>query len=131
MAAAALICGTAAVCFNTACHSYIPILLDGRDLLEGNAKLQGSEAATQVAGPGATGAARPGVRRGIKAVEPDRAPDEARAPLRRRIVEGLRFVGRNRYLRRWLPRACEHDLPRTHEPEQAHAGDSRGMRGAV
>ncbi|MFD9509810.1 MFS transporter [Streptomyces mirabilis] len=51
----ALICGTAAVCFNTAYHSYIPIVLDGRNLLEGNAKLQGSEAAVQVAGPGAAG----------------------------------------------------------------------------
>lgn len=51
----ALTCGTAAVCFNTAYHSYIPIVLDGRNLLEGNAKLQGSEAAVQVAGPGAAG----------------------------------------------------------------------------
>ncbi|MEU9796587.1 MFS transporter [Streptomyces sparsogenes] len=46
---AALLCGAAAVCFNTAYHSYIRIVLDGRDLLEGNAKLQGSAAATRVA----------------------------------------------------------------------------------
>ncbi|MGW0372226.1 MFS transporter [Streptomyces coeruleorubidus] len=118
MVAAALICGTAAVCFNTAYHSYIPIVLDGRDLLAGNAKLQGSEAATQVAGPGAAGLLAQAFGavtalvadavtflvsaiclKRIRAVEPDPAPDEARAPLRRQIAEGLRFVGRDRYLR--------------------------------
>ncbi|MGW0470874.1 MFS transporter [Streptomyces coeruleorubidus] len=118
MVAAALICGTAAVCFNTAYHSYIPIVLDGRDLLAGNAKLQGSEAATQVAGPGAAGLLAQAFGavtalvadavtflvsavclKRIRAVEPDRAPDEARVPLRRQIIEGLRFVGRDRYLR--------------------------------
>ncbi|WP_436801145.1 MFS transporter [Streptomyces coeruleorubidus] len=118
MVVAALICGTAAVCFNTAYHSYIPIVLDGRALLEGNAKLQGSEAATQVAGPGAAGLLAQAFGavtalvadavtflvsavclKRIRAVEPDRAPDEARVPLRRQIIEGLRFVGRDRYLR--------------------------------
>ncbi len=114
----ALICGTAAVCFNTAYHSYIRIVLDGRDLLEGNAKLQGSEAATRVAGPGAAGllaqafgaltavvadavtflVSAASLMR-IRVVEPDRAPDEERASLRQQIVEGLRFVGRDRYLR--------------------------------
>ncbi|MEU2954893.1 MFS transporter [Streptomyces xanthochromogenes] len=58
----ALLCGTAAVCFNTAYHAYIRIVLEGRDLLEGNAKLQGSEAAAQVAGPGVSGSARRSVR---------------------------------------------------------------------
>lgn len=114
----ALICGTAAVCFNTAYHSYIPIVLDGRALLEGNAKLQGSEAATRVAGPGAAGLlaqAFGGVSglmadavtflvsavclQRIRVVEPDHTPDGERAPLRRQITEGLRFVGRDPYLR--------------------------------
>ncbi|MFJ4978690.1 MFS transporter [Streptomyces coeruleorubidus] len=118
MVAAALVCGTAAVCFNTAYHSYIPIVLDGRDLLAGNAKLQGSEAATQAAGPGAAGLLAQAFGavtalvadavtflvsavclKRIGAVEPDRAPGEARVPLRRQIIEGLRFVGRDRYLR--------------------------------
>jgi MFS family permease len=118
MVAAALVCGTAAVCFNTAYHSYIPIVLDGRDLLAGNAKLQGSEAATQAAGPGAAGLlaqafgavtalvadavtflVSAACLKRIGAVEPDRAPGEARVPLRRQIIEGLRFVGRDRYLR--------------------------------
>ncbi|MER7407473.1 MFS transporter [Streptomyces sp. NPDC000070] len=118
MVAAALVCGTAAVCFNTAYHSYIRIVLDGRDLLEGNAKLQGSEAATHVAGPGVAGLLAQAFGavtalvvdavtflisavclKRIRVVEPDRAPDEARAPLRRQIIEGLRFVGGDRYLR--------------------------------
>ncbi|MER5219866.1 MFS transporter [Streptomyces flaveus] len=115
----ALTCGTAAVCFNTAYHSYIRIVLDGRDLLEGNAKLQGSEAATQVAGPGVAGLLAQAFGavtalvadavtflvsalclKRISVVEPDHAPDdEERASLRRQIIEGLRFVGRDRYLR--------------------------------
>ncbi|MEU9278751.1 MFS transporter [Streptomyces sp. NPDC048341] len=114
----ALICGTAAVCFNTAYHSYIRIVLDGRDLLEGNAKLQGSEAATQVAGPGAAGllaqsfgAATALVAdamtflvsavclKRISVIEQHRDRDEEHVPLRRQISDGLRFVGRDRYLR--------------------------------
>ncbi|WP_078491591.1 MFS transporter [Streptomyces yerevanensis] len=115
----ALTCGTAAVCFNTAYHSYIRIVLDGRDLLEGNAKLQGSEAATQVAGPGVAGLLAQAFGavtalvadavtflvsalclKRISVVEPDHAlDDEERASLRRQIIEGLRFVGRDRYLR--------------------------------
>ncbi|MGC2997026.1 MFS transporter [Streptomyces sp. G35A] len=114
----ALTCGTAAVCFSTAYHSYIRIVLDGRDLLEGNAKLQGGEAATQVAGPGAAGLLAQAFGavtalladavtflvsaiclRRIGVAEPDSAPDEERVPLRRQISEGLRFVGRDRYLR--------------------------------
>ncbi|MEU3282796.1 MFS transporter [Streptomyces antibioticus] len=114
----ALICGTAAVCFNTAYHSYIRIVLDGRDLMEGNAKLQGSEAAAQVAGPGvagllvqAFGAVTALVAdaatflisalclKRIRVVEPDQVPDEKRASARQQIIEGLRFVGRDRYLR--------------------------------
>jgi MFS family permease len=118
MVVVALICGAAAVWFDTAYHSYIRIVLDGRDLLEGNAKLQGSESAVRVAGPGVAGllAQAFGAVTGlladavtflisvvclkrIEVVEPDRAPDEERAPLQRQIIEGLRFVGRDPYLR--------------------------------
>ncbi|UNO44332.1 MFS transporter [Streptomyces sp. MST-110588] len=116
----ALVCGTSAVCFNTAYHAYIRIVLDGRDLLEGNAELQGGEAATQVAGPGVAGALTQALGavaglvadavtflvsavclRRIRAVEPDPAPDGERDLLRRQILQGLRFVGRDRYLR-WM-----------------------------
>lgn len=115
---AALLCGAAAVCFDTAYHSCIRIVLDGRDLLEGNAKLQGSAAATRVAGPGAAGllAQAFGAVAGlvvdavtflvsavclkrIRAGEPHPVPDEEPTPLRRQIAEGLRFVARDRYLR--------------------------------
>ncbi|MFD3454863.1 MFS transporter [Streptomyces sp. NPDC058691] len=114
----ALLCGTAAVCFNTAYHSYIRIVLGGRDLLEGNARLQGSEAATQVAGPGvagllaqAFGAVSALVADAvtflvsavcltrISVVEPGHVPHEERPSLRRQILDGLRFVGGDRYLR--------------------------------
>ncbi|MFF8392569.1 MFS transporter [Streptomyces sp. NPDC016172] len=114
----ALMCGIAAVCFNTAYHSYIRIVLDGGDLLEGNAKLQGSEAATQVAGPGAAGllaqtfgavtalvadavtflVSAVCLKR-IRVVEQARAPGGEGVSLRRQVIEGLRFVGRDRYLR--------------------------------
>ncbi|MCF0083156.1 MFS transporter [Streptomyces lomondensis] len=118
MVVVALICGTAAVCFNTAYHSYIRIVLDGRNLLEGNAKLQGSEAVTHVAGPGVAGLLAQAFGavaalladavtflvsavclKSIRVAEPDRAPDEERDSLRRQIAEGLRFVSRDRYLR--------------------------------
>ncbi|MEU2750596.1 MFS transporter [Streptomyces collinus] len=114
----ALVCGTAAVCFDTAYHSYVRIVLDGRDLLEGNATLQGSAAATQVAGPGVAGLLAQALGavtalvadavtflvsavclRRIGVVEPDRDPGAERTSLRRQIAEGLRFVGRDRYLR--------------------------------
>lgn len=114
----ALTCGTAAVCFDTSQHAYLRIVLDGRDLTEGNAALQGSEAAARVAGPGAAGllAQAFGVvtalvadaltflvsavcLKRIRAVEPDRAPGGERPSLRLQIAEGLRFVGRDRYLR--------------------------------
>jgi MFS family permease len=114
----ALLSGVAATCFSPAYHAYIRTVLDGRDLLEGNAKLQGSEAATQVAGPGAAGllAQAFGAVSGlvadavtfvisalclarIKVVEPPRAARADRDPLRLQIAEGLRFVAKDRYLR--------------------------------
>ena len=118
LVAVALVCGTAAVCFMTAYHAYIPVVLGGRDLLAGNARLQGSEAATQVAGPGAAGllaqafGAAAGLLadavtflvsavclRRISVAEPVHAPSRDRPALRRQVAEGLRFVARDRYLR--------------------------------
>jgi MFS family permease len=51
----ALIAGTASVFFLTAYRAFLPALLDAGDLLEGNAKLQGSEQVTYIAGPAAAG----------------------------------------------------------------------------
>jgi hypothetical protein len=47
---AAIACGTSAVFFNTACHAYVPTVLDRQDLADGNAKLQVREAGTRVLG---------------------------------------------------------------------------------
>jgi MFS family permease len=52
---AALAGGTASVFFKTAYRAFLPALLTADDLLEGNAKLQGSEQVANVAGPGAAG----------------------------------------------------------------------------
>lgn len=51
----ALIAGTASVFFLTVYRAFLPALLDAGDLLEGNAKLQGSEQVTHIAGPAAAG----------------------------------------------------------------------------
>jgi len=51
----ALGAGVAAVFFEAAYQVYLPSLVPAGQLAEGNAKLQGSEAAAQVAGPGAGG----------------------------------------------------------------------------
>jgi MFS family permease len=51
----ALLGGAAKVFFATGYKAFMPALLESGDLLEGNAKLQGSEQVSQVAGPGAAG----------------------------------------------------------------------------
>ena len=50
-----LLLGAAAVFFQTAYQVYLPGILDADQLPEANAKLQGTEAAAQVAGPGLAG----------------------------------------------------------------------------
>ncbi len=52
---AALVAGVSTVFFQTAYRAFLPALLGPDDLLEGNAKLQGSEQVTHVAGPGLAG----------------------------------------------------------------------------
>jgi MFS family permease len=53
--AVAFLAGVVSVFFETAYQVYLPSLLPTGRLAEGNAKLQGSEATAQVAGPGAAG----------------------------------------------------------------------------
>ncbi|MEV6445889.1 MFS transporter [Amycolatopsis sp. NPDC051716] len=113
---AALLGGVAKVFFTLAYRAYLPVLAGDGELLEGNAKLQGSESATQVAGPGLAGllAQAFGPVSGILAdavsfgvsvlcVRAIRAREvlvpAGRSPLRSQIAEGLRFVVRDRYLR--------------------------------
>jgi MFS family permease len=52
---AALAAGTASVFFKTAYRAFLPVMLEPGQLLEGNARLQGSEQVTNVAGPGVAG----------------------------------------------------------------------------
>lgn len=116
----ALLVGAAAVFFQTAYQVYLPELVDRSDLPEANAKLQGSEAAAQVAGPGAAGliAQAVGAVAGLLADAISFAisalcllrmrPRERTAPteppasregLRTQIASGLRFLAGDPYLR--------------------------------
>ncbi len=117
------VAGLATVFFDVAYQSYLPVLVERRDLVEGNGKLQASEAAAQVVGPGLGGglislvgaplaviadalsylASAVYVWR-IRKEEPHpeadrRAAGLDREPLRRQIGEGLRFVLGNPHLR--------------------------------
>ncbi|MHB8565479.1 MAG: MFS transporter [Nitrososphaerales archaeon] len=51
----ALVSGVFSVFFDIAYQSYLPVLIDRKDLVEGNQKLQMSASAAQVAGPGIAG----------------------------------------------------------------------------
>ncbi len=115
--------GTATVLFDVAYQSYLPVLVERDELVEGNGKLQASEAAAQVVGPGLGGGLIGAVGAPLAVVadalsylasaafvlrirrpEPHpeaerRAAGLAREPLRRQVAEGLVFVLRNPYLR--------------------------------
>jgi MFS family permease len=117
------VAGIGTVFFDVAYQSYLPSLVESDALVEGNAKLQASEAAAGVVGPGLGGglislfgapfaviadalsylASALFVSR-IERAEPHpeaerRAAGLAREPLRRQIAEGLRFVLYNPHLR--------------------------------
>ncbi|HYY10456.1 MAG TPA: MFS transporter [Kineosporiaceae bacterium] len=111
--AVALVAGVATVFFDVAYQSYLPSIVEGDQVVDGNAKLQASQSVAMVAGPAVGGAllrvlAAPVlvaadavsfvlsalfVRR-IRHTEtpPDRA---TRRPLRVEIAEGLSFVVRH------------------------------------
>jgi MFS family permease len=112
----ALLGGGAKVFFATAYKAFMPALLPAADLLEGNAKLQGSEQVSQVAGPGAAGliaqaatavggviadaasfAVSAACLSRIRVTEP--RPSAPRRRLRREIAEGLAIVVRDPLLR--------------------------------
>jgi len=115
---AATVAGTTMVFFGTAYQVYLPTIVGKPDLIEGNAKMQGSEAATRVIGPGAGGLLTQwlGAVAGlfvdaltflastvclllIRAREPQVRRPERSEPLRRQIAVGFRFVVRDPYLR--------------------------------
>jgi predicted MFS family arabinose efflux permease len=116
--AVALGAGTASVFFQTAYQVYLLSLLNRDEVAEGNAKVQATEAAAQVGGPGVAGLiaqfagavnallvdvasflASALCLLSIRSREP--RPERARhdSTLRQDIGEGLRFVARDRYLR--------------------------------
>jgi MFS family permease len=116
--AVALGAGTASVFFQTSYQVYLPALLRPQELPEGNAKLQGTESAAQVVGPGLAGLLAQLVGAAtavladalsflvsalcllsIRTREPRPAPDRRRETLRRQISAGIRFVVRDPYLR--------------------------------
>jgi predicted MFS family arabinose efflux permease len=116
--AVALLAGVCSVFFTSAYQAYLPALVEGEDLVEANAKLQGSQSAAQIGGPGLAGgiAALAGVATGllvdaisfaasavclrsIDAREPERQAHAAGHDLREEVVEGLRFLLGDSYLR--------------------------------
>lgn len=123
--AVAFLSGTAAVFFDTAYQVMVPAVVDAADLMEGNAKLRGSESVAHLAGIGLGGLLAQAIgaatallanaasflvsvaclvrvrdvrgRRSDSRVRP--SPSEPRQPLRRSIAEGIGFVAKDPYLR--------------------------------
>lgn len=114
---AILLVGTTTVFFETASSAYLPSLLDKDHRQEANAKLQGTTAAAQVAGPGAGGllAQLFGPVTGIladvagyatsflclikiKHREDHKLSAAKKRPLFREIMDGKRFVASDPYL---------------------------------
>jgi predicted MFS family arabinose efflux permease len=108
--------GAASVLFQVAYQSFLPRLLDRDDLPEGNAKLQGSGAVAQVAGPGLGGALVQAFRApyalladvasyAVSALallglrHREERPPPAERNLRREIAEGARYVRADPILR--------------------------------
>ena len=114
--------GCATVFFDVAYQSYLPALVDRDQIVDGNSKLETTRSAAQIVGPGmagflvgaitaplailldslsfvASGLFMVAIRR--KEEKPKRQVDEhGRATsMRKEIAEGLRYVGRHRYLR--------------------------------
>ena len=116
--AVTLIAGVMTVFFDVAYQSYLPSLIGRPNLVEGNAKLQGSASVAQVVGPSAAGGLIELVRAAnaiavdaasfvvsvisvlaIKEREPAPVPAHERPSIRHEIGEGLSFVFRHPILR--------------------------------
>jgi MFS family permease len=114
--------GVLTVFFDVADQSYLPVLLEADDLVDGNAKLQISASAAQIIGPAfggglisivaapfavvvdavsfvASGGLISLIRRDEPKPERKLAADGSHTSLRHEIAEGLRYVTGNRYLR--------------------------------
>jgi MFS family permease len=120
--AVAFTTGFLTVLFDVADQSYLPVLLEAEDLVDGNAKLQISASAAQILGPGfggglialvaapfavivdavsflASGGLLSLIRTHEQTPERNVGADGTRTSLRQEIAEGLRYVVGNRYLR--------------------------------
>jgi MFS family permease len=120
--AVGLLSGCLTVFFDVAYQSYLPLLVDRDQFVEGNAKLEASRSAAQVAGPGVAGVAIGAfgaplaialdslsylvsalsvlaIRRPER--KPERRVDDLgrHVPMRTEIAEGLRYVTRHPHLR--------------------------------
>lgn len=114
----ALVIGVTTVFFSTAYQVFLPALVAPADLPPANARLQGSESAARVAGPGLGGLLAQLLRPAnalladaasfivsticllsIRTREAAREAAPGRRSLRREIGEGLRFLARDPYLR--------------------------------
>ncbi|WP_432864827.1 MFS transporter [Microbispora rosea] len=114
---AATTAGAAKVFFTLAYRAYLPVLVEPERLLDANAKLQGSESAAQIAGPGLAGLLAQwfGAVSGVLAdavsfaiavvclrsvdTRETRRETDAKRRLRAEIGDGLRFVAHDPYLR--------------------------------
>ena len=116
--ATAFIIGVSSVFFISSYHAYFPELVGKKDLLRGNARLQGTESVMYMLGPGAGGlivqafgAASAGLMNGVayflsavcmKSIRKRPSADRQTRPregLRAEIGEGLRFVLKDAYFR--------------------------------
>jgi hypothetical protein len=114
----ALLAGAASVFFATAYQVLLPSLIAAADLVEGNAKLQGSAAVAAIGGRGAAGLAAEAMGAAsallfnaasfavsavcllrIRAVAAPHRPDARAATVRAQITQGARFIAADPYLR--------------------------------
>ena len=118
--AVALVAGVLTVFFDVAYQSYLPSLVDREQIAEGNSKLSTTEAAAQLAGPGAAGALIGWLKApvaiaadalsflvsavavaAIRKPEPEiEVPEGGHGSVRSDIAEGLRYVTRHPMLKK-------------------------------
>jgi MFS family permease len=114
----ALLSGAATVFFGTAYQVLLPEIVSTEDLMEGNAKLQGSQSVASISGPGLAGLAAQGLGAAtallfnafsflvsaacllaIRSPEQPREHVARESTIRADIAEGLRFIWQDRLLR--------------------------------
>lgn len=120
--------GAGSVFFRTAWAAYVPAVVPAGRLVPANALLHGSESAAQVAGPGLAGLlvtvvgavgalvadlvsflVSAGCLARVRTVETREQPD--RRDLRAEVVEGVRLVTRDRFLRNLVLHGAVANLP--------------------